>query len=818
MLFFSQICVSFAFSQAENSKEDELFFVAQKALEDGFYDVSLGYLDRFLKEFPQTKRLGEVYLLIGQCYLNKDKYLDAIQEFDKILELPQIDKIRDTISYWKAEVYFRAKDYPNAKTFYKEVITKYPNSKYIQDANYSLAWCLFEEGNYKEAIDGFTQLVRLYPQNEFIEDSYFKIGESYFNLKKYDDAKKSFALFVEKYSESKKIDQAYFYKAESNYYLENYQEAAEDYKKVIQISKDDKLQVLSKTALGWSYLMLKNFPEAEQAFKEAETMARQKSIGLDNVILGKASLLSESNKDQEALTVYDELINNFQDSSLLLNAYLGKANSLYKLAKYKEALEAYEELSNRLSWQEEFSDLLSKVYFGISWTNLKMGRMPEAVKSFQELINRTKDKLVRINALSQLGDLYQEMGEYQKAVDIYDSLLKDYQDSLYSDYAQYQLALTLLKMRNTDAAIIALQSLKINFPQSKFISNLGYYLGLAYFNKGDYQASQEQLQGFVDSISKDNELRPQAMQLLGLVYRELKKFKESANIFERITKEYSANKEVAGSAEYDLAVSFFYLGNEKEGLKRLKILSYNYPHTKVAEDSLYYTADYYLKTKEYETARRYFQKIVEEYPESDLADNAYYGIAESFFESGNSDEAIKNLEAIRSKPYSKLFVQASLYLANIYVEKENIDLAIKICRKLAETNPESARDVFIRIGDYFKAQSKFDDSLKAYETALTKTGGSSDFDDPDIYFKIAELYESKQDLDKATQTYLKVAYLSSSDSPLSVKAYLRAARIFENRESWKEARKIYEKIANENVEESKFARERIEWIDSNIKN
>lgn len=817
-LFFCQLCVFATFGQAENSKEDELFFIAQKALEDGFYDVSLGYLDRFLREFPQTKRLSEVYLLVGQCYLNKDKYLDAIQEFDKILELPLIDKIKDAVYYWKAEVYFKAKDYTNAKSFYKDLVTKFPNSKFLQDANYSLAWSLFEEGNYQEAIDGFTKLVRLYPQNEFIEDSYFKIGEAYFNLKKYDDVKKSFALFVEKYPESKKIEQAYFYKAESNYYLENYQEAAEDYKKVSQISQDDKLKVLSKTALGWSYLMLKNLPEAEQAFKDAEAVSRQRSIGLDNVILGKASLLSELNRDQDALTVYDELITNFQDSPLLLNAYLGKANSLYKQGKYKEALEAYEELSTRLSWQEEFNDLLAKVYFGIAWTNLKMGRMQEAIKGFQELINRTSDKLVKINALSQLGDVYQEMGEYQKAVDIYDNLLKDYQDSLNSDYAQYQLALTLLKMRNTEAAIIALQSLKLNFPQSRFIPNLGYYLGLAYFNKGDYPESQEQLQGFIDGISRDNELRPQAMQLLGLVYRELKKFKESANIFERITKEYSENKEVAGSAEYDLAVSFFYLGNEKEGLKRLKIVSYNYPHTKVAEDSFYYTADYYLKLKEYETARRYFQKIVDEYPESDLADNSYFGMAETFFAVGNFDQAIKNLEVIRAKPYSKLFVQASLYLANVYVEKENPDLAIKICQQLAETNPEYARESFIRMGDYFKTLSKYGDSLKAYQAALSKTKGASDFDDSQIYFKIAELFEAEQDLDKATETYLKVAYLSLANSPLSVKAYLRAARIFENKESWKEAKKIYEKIANENVEEAKFAKERIEWIDNNIKN
>ncbi len=36
----------------ESSKEEETLFVAKKAFEDGFYEVSLGLLERFLKNYP----------------------------------------------------------------------------------------------------------------------------------------------------------------------------------------------------------------------------------------------------------------------------------------------------------------------------------------------------------------------------------------------------------------------------------------------------------------------------------------------------------------------------------------------------------------------------------------------------------------------------------------------------------------------------------------------------------------------------------------------------------------------------------------------
>ncbi|MFH1656066.1 MAG: tetratricopeptide repeat protein [Candidatus Omnitrophota bacterium] len=812
------LCSFQAQPAAETDKQEELLFVAQKALEDGFYDVSFGYLEQFLKDYPDTEKRHQVYLLMGQCYLYQGRHLEAIDTFDNILTLFGIEDIKDAIYYWKAEVYFKVKDYAQAKNFYKEVITNFPDSKYSADSIYSLGWCLLEERKYLEAIKEFERLVQLYPGHELTEESYFKVSEALYNQKDYQEAEKSFSSFVEKFPKSKRIDQAYFYKAESNYYLGRYVKAIEEYKKVSESTKSDKLSVLSKTGIGWSHLLLKKLSEAEQSFKEAEAIAREKNIGLDSVLLGEASLLSELNKDKESRSKYEELISDFSDSSLIWDAYLGRATILYKQEKYAEALEAYDDLVNELSWQEEFSDLLEKVYFGMAWTNLKLGRTKEAIKEFQDIINRTQERIVKINALSQLADLYQNTGQSQEAVGIYDRLLKDFPDNLYSDYIQYQLAITLLKMDNHDAAILALQSLNLNYPESKFNLDSEYYLSLAYFNKGDFITAKEQLQSFVDKIGRDNQLRPQATQLLGLIYRQLKEYKESANIFERMSKEYSADIEISRIAEYEFAISLHYLGKDKESLKKLKLLTYKYPNTKIAEDSLYYIADYYLKKGEFETARRYFYKIIDEYPEAELIDAVYYAIAESFFQEKRFDEATKNFDIIMAKPYSKFFGPASLALADIQAENKDLDLAVKMCRKLAAEHSEFAREAFIRIGNYYEDLSKYENSIKAYQEAIDKPQGISDLDEAQIHFKIAELLEEKNDLDKAVEAYLKVAYLSSGDNPVVIKSYLRAARIFEDKESWQEAKKIYEKIASEDVEEAKFAKERLEWIAININN
>ena len=86
-----------------------------------------------------------------------------------------------------------------------------------------------------------------------------------------------------------------------------------------------------------------------------------------------------------------------------------------------------------------------------------------------------------------------------------------------------------------------------------------------------------------------------------------------------------------------------------------------------------------------------------------------------------------------------------------------------------------------------------------------------------MQFKIARAYENKGDYYRAIEEYLKIPYLYPMDSQLTVKAYLSAAQIYENQEDWLAGRDIYLKVAAMDVEEAKYAQERLAWIDSQRK-
>ncbi|MDD4940020.1 MAG: tetratricopeptide repeat protein, partial [Candidatus Omnitrophica bacterium] len=86
-----------------------------------------------------------------------------------------------------------------------------------------------------------------------------------------------------------------------------------------------------------------------------------------------------------------------------------------------------------------------------------------------------------------------------------------------------------------------------------------------------------------------------------------------------------------------------------------------------------------------------------------------------------------------------------------------------------------------------------------------------------IQFKIAETLQAQGGTDEAIGEYLKVTYLYSENNDLAVKALLRVAAIYEDKEDFKEAMNIYRRVNTMDVQEAKFAEERMDWINAHIK-
>ncbi len=817
VLFLTLLCSTalgnYPFSVSIYAESElELFYVAQRAYDDRFYDTAVRYLNDFLKTYPRSSKKNEAKLLIGRCYFFQEKYLEAFEVFRGLLET---SSLKDATLFWMGETYLKGQDYSNAQELYHQLINEYPDSPYVPTALHSLGWSYFEQDNYQESQKIFLEFVNRFKNHELYQESLFKAAESQYLSGLYEKAIETFRQFIIQFPKSVQAERAYFLMGECYYYHEDFPQAIEYYKKSMEISSDQNICLLSNVSAGWSFLKLNDFDNAQMHITKALDIAQVNNFPADDVLLAQATLHAKQNDHLRALSVYNQLITEYPQSSHIPEARLGKANELYLLNRFDEAIKQNRLIIKTVDDQPQAKNIVQKAYFSLGWIFLKQGEIEKAIASFQTIVDQAQSKSIKISALTQIGDAYHDTGKLSKALNIYDRILKEFPESLYTDYVQYRQGIVLLKMERTDSAAIVFQSLKNNYPDSRYLLETKYYLGLTYFKKENWQAVKEELQAFIDQAPHTHELQPDAHYLMGLAYFNLREVHEAKDNFELILMNYSHRKNLLKDVEINIAKCFYSLGNDKEALKRFKIIIYKYPQSEAALESLFWLGQYYFAQENWDQVITYLTQLIDQFPDSGSVDQARLYLGQAYEKKESFDLALNQYKQITDTTHREVFAKAQLAIANIFSRDIPHDQAVDIYLNIAQQCPEFMRDSFIKSADIYLQQDQHAKALNEYEKALKAAKGLSTIKEVEIYFLIADTYEIINENNKAIEAYLKIPYLFPDELHWTTKAYLRMARIFEDEEDWKNAKLVYEKIVNQQVDESKFAKERLEWIDQN---
>ena len=807
---------SFGFAQ-ESSKEAELLFMAKKAYEDGFYEVTLGMLERFQKNFPDSEKINEARLLTGQSYFHQGRYMEALNTLEALLVDPKAASLNDAIYFWMAELHFKGNNFEKAVVFYQKLINDFPQSSYVPAAYYSLGWSFSQMGKYNQALQSLKSLLEKFPNEPQSKDASFKLIECLYNLKNYSELASKIKFVLKLYAfDTLRLPYLYFYLAESEYYLGNLNEAAKNYFKSAQAFKDEKAQALAKLGLSWSYLKLKKYEEAEEIFADIKQSSLDKK-NLDILILGQAALMSQSNRIYEAKKLYQQLIDVSNDPLMRLQAYIGKADAFYNLAEYTQAVKVYEEgledIAKTNNQANGIKELIDKLRYNLGLAYIKQGAVKSGIAVFEDIAEESVDSAVKIGALCRIGDTYQDAGEYLKAEEVYAKILKQFPDSSFADYTLYQIGLSQLKRLDYISAIASFKLLIKNYPQSKFLEDTIYSLGVSYFHKQDYGLSCEILTKFKNEF-KGSRLSGQAIFTLGLALLNLGKIDEALNIFNDIPRQFPQDTELMQKAEYEIADCYYKLGQEKEAVRRFKFLRAKYPDSKFIPEIMWWLGKYYYRLNDLNLARRYFSSLANDFPGNSLAGDALYALGLVFRDENKLEQAVDSFKMAIKFTGGESKAEAALAIADIYFHQERFEEALSEYSQILKTYPNLGFLVFPGIARCYYKLLDYEQAKLFYQKALKLIDIK---DTSDIQFSLADVYEAKNELDAAITMYLKLADTYNDDTQLSIRALLRAAKIYEDKDDFRNALGIYERIAQNKTEESKFAQERIEWIKASIK-
>ena len=134
------------------------FQFAEHYFQNGEYYRAIGEYKRFIFFFPLSDKVELSRYKIGLCFLNGEKYAEAIKTFDELIEDYKNTEYA-LKSYLKiSRAYVLLKRYDAALTDIKNLITIAPNQEIKDEAYYQGGWVYLEMGLWEKAQKYFEEI------------------------------------------------------------------------------------------------------------------------------------------------------------------------------------------------------------------------------------------------------------------------------------------------------------------------------------------------------------------------------------------------------------------------------------------------------------------------------------------------------------------------------------------------------------------------------------------------------------------------------------------------------------------------------------
>ncbi len=778
--------------------EKQDFYVAQKAFEDGFYEISLKYFEDFISKYPDSEFLLEAKIYKAKCLMKLKDYFSAKEYLEKLLEGGISNPSVDEIYYLLGKINLEGNNLKEAQNYFLKTIHSKFQTRFDALSYFSLAEIKENYKYYKEALDLYRKALEVAEDKELKETIFIKMLGILYEERGFSELKEMLKEYDGKFPKKTFEDYFLFYRAELNFYYErDYQKAQELFSEVAQITKNTFIKDLSLSRLVDILCKKSEFDKAFSLIGEI-TNPELKYLELGNFYFNQKNY-------NESLKFYEKVIKRSKDKRILATALLGKALNLEALGRYKDAVAIFEKIIKDFS---DLKELTEEAHYRLGWIYLKISDFKKAIQQFKKVAFHSSDPIIKISADCQIADAYQETGDFEKALELYDKILKDYPDNIYSDYIQFQIGNVFLKMKKPAKAILAFKILEEKFPNSIFSDEALYNEALCYYLSSDFLKAKKTIKRFLENY-KENPLRLEALYLLSQIYFQEQDYVKCERVLNKIIKEFPLDRELVQEAWFNKGICMFQRGDSKSSLEYFKKIKDKLPLIQKAR-ILLWLGDYYCNAEEFDLSRRYYTEILK-LPVKEYKLQALVNIGYLELEEGNLKKAEEIFyKILKGKENLQKRIQAGIGLLEVYARLQDEKKIVELTNRLLE-EAKSSPQLLQRIADALKELGYFSQAIRFYKTFLEQR------QDLDAYLALGDCYLEKGVLEEALKAYFKVVYLWPTQKEALFKAYLNIAQIYKRKNNFRRAIDIYKKIQTLGVDYSKIALEKIQEIKEELK-
>ncbi len=390
----------------------------------------------------------------------------------------------------------------------------------------------------------------------------------------------------------------------------------------------------------------------------------------------------------------------------------------YRQQRYEEAIQA---LRSELAYLED--EALLKAILLIAESHNYLGQFDQAATQYRRYINQSRDEMQARPAHYGLGWVYHKQRVFHWAADSFAKAAIG--DDELARKARYYEAINRKLGGRYDLALDAFQKFGDRYQTGFWVEEAYYEWGLTAFELGRYDLAIDVLQRLVRS---DQKLRNpgSVYSLLGEAYFANNEFSRAVQAFEIAEQTAEVDPDMKRQAQFQRAWVLYENHAYREAARAFESVYRDQPSGELAAEALFWSADSYFNLRRWNDAIRQFERFLDGYPDHQFAGAAVYSLGWAHFNTRQFDRAIR-------------------YFTSFLNDHEPPPMALF---------PYDI-DTQLRLGDSFYALGRYEEAIRNYERAVGADPGGdyAIFQMANSHFRNEQSFEAVQNFRRLIRIY-----------------------------------------------------------------
>ena len=750
---------------------------------------------QYLDDYPESSKRELLGCLIAESYYHSKDFELACRWFEQNNIKRLVREQQERATLYHALSLLECGKEENAVSMLRNLVVK--SKKYADDAIFHLAVIDYDNGEIENAERRFRSVKESkkykYDVPYFIAGIHLKRGEN-------EEANEIAKKFIMQHGKKKQqITRMLQIAGAARYAQGNYDEAITPLTRYIE--KSEKPQRIACYQLGMCHFYKNDFDKALPllvACNDGKDAVAQSSL------LHTGIIMLEKNDENGARIAFELASSMTHDDKVREEAMYNYALCLHRTrySPFAESVKVFELFLNDYPNSEHakmVENYLVEVYMNTHNYDVALQSINK-IKSPSAEILKAKQKI-----LYRLGVQEFINGNMNEAISYMDRSLElsRYNKATHAD-ALYWKGEALYRKGDYGKAA---NCYRLSMAQDGVNSNRAQYgIGYTFFQQKRYHEACKEFITFIDNaIGENKETMADALNRIADCYFYQREYKTADQYYKM---SIATDSTACDYALFRSALAQGVSDNYEEKVNTLKTLLEKYPNSIYAEQAFYEMGRSYLELELPNEAITAFDRLTVRFPKSVLTRRATTEKAMVYNSIGERDKAIDTYkDIIERDPHSDEAQVAFQDLKNIYVDMGDVNKFAQYARTTTgvysidkneiDTLSYTAAEKMYSKGEITEAKEKFEEYLANYENGAFRLNT--------LYY-LGEIYYSEKNTEKALENFEEV--LDFSDNKYTESAIIRAASIRYNNEEYEEAGELYKQLLakSSNEERRQLAR------------